>query len=186
MRMKTFWALWVVVILATMTNCDGPPAITPQPSPTATVPTITPTPAGIPLTFVTVDQEDSSRWTWQEREPRLFLARDESELAAFAGYLPEEAPADLQSTDWDNHFILVAFPGVQPTYGYQISVRDIRVLPDTISVEAITTRPVGEALLQEAVPYHIVRVNRDAAHLGPGITVVFILDGVPVQSFSLD
>jgi hypothetical protein len=184
--MKTSWVVIVILILATMTNCNGPSTMTSQPSPTATIPPVTPTRAGIPLTFVTIDQEDSSRWPWNKREPRLFLARDKSELGTFTGYLPEEVQADLETTDWDSHFVLAAFPGVQPTHGFQVSIRGIRALPDTISIEAMTARPVGEALPQEATPYHIVRVNRDAAHLGAGITVVFFLDGIQVQSFSLE
>jgi hypothetical protein len=186
MRTKTFWALLVALMLATLTTCDGSPTVTPPPSPTATISPAPPTPSGIPLTFVTVDQEDSSHWSWREREPHLFLAGDESELSAFIGYVREDVRGNLQSTDWDSHFILAAFPGVQPTHGYHVSIRDIRALPDTISVEAITTGPAGEALPQEAIPYHIVRVDRDAAHLGPGTTVVLILNRVPVQSFSLN
>jgi hypothetical protein len=186
MNVKTLWAPLFVLMLAALINCAGPPTVTPAPSPTATIPPATPLPPGIPVTFVTVGQEDSSHWSWQERQPRLFLARDESELAAFTGYLRGEVQTDLQSTDWDSHFILAAFPSVQPTYGYHVSIRDIRALPDTLAVDAITTKPRGETLPSEAVPYHVVRVNRDAAHLRPGITIVFVLDGVQVQSFSLE
>lgn len=183
--MKTSSAIIIILILAALTNCRGPSTITPQPSSTATIPPATPTPAGISLAFVTIDQVDDSMWPVYEGEACLFVARDANELTAFLDYLPGETQARLVTTDFDNSFVLAVFRGIVPGHRYQVTIQAVRVHEGVVSVTAVTEIPTTLIEGEVTSPYHVVQVEQDAVNLQRGVVFVFFLDGMEAQSFSL-
>ena len=91
----------------------------------------------------------------------------------------------LLVTDFDNGFIVAVFRGSQATTGFHVTIQDVRIFDNNISVHAITERPNGEELTTTTSPYHVIRVDKNNIDLAEA-NVLFFLDGAEVEGIALN
>ena len=124
-------------------------------------------PQEIALPFETIERADFPHGgeDYEDKEPRLIIITDATELDALGGTVSLDAQAQLQDLDFDRYFVIAVFQGWRPEWPTPqsgVEVQRISRRESTITIHAQFHEPV-EGYVRKPVeisPYHLVKVPK--------------------------
>jgi hypothetical protein len=106
----------------------------------------------------------SSRW--ESYDPGLLIIANPQDLDQVENLITQDAMSQLRGLDWNRHFAVIAFQGLQPYLlpePFGIEVQEIDIRENVVTVHSRNLKPPGE-VIQRAVqvsPYHLVKVRKE-------------------------
>ena len=135
------------------------------------------------LLFETIERRPfwSTDKFWRSQDPGFVIVAGPDDLAQVNDFFTFDAQAQLQSLDFERHFAVAVFQGLQtslPGAPFGVEVQKIIKEEGTVKIHAHIYEHAGDEVRRPAMnsPYHLVQVRREEDMRGE-LEFVLIVDG---------
>ncbi len=120
------------------------------------------------LSFETIDLQEAphtGRQQYRSQEPGVVIISQLDDIHIMDGWISIKSVDKLQSTDFDEHFVLAAFYGEKGGTGYNIQVVRVVRIKNTVNIDALFTEPLPDLEIPAVYtsPYHLIKIQKSGA-----------------------